>query len=107
GPCLLKDGRKLLGTLRSFNKFANSVFEDTYVRVIAGNRYCDIPLGLYVIRGETLVLIGELGTDKEELPSHMTHVLPLEIRSAEKAERDASDPKGTKAKRIEFPNMDD
>jgi U6 snRNA-associated Sm-like protein LSm1 len=25
-----------------------------------GEQYCDVPLGLYVIRGENVVLIGEL-----------------------------------------------
>ncbi|CAA3020276.1 sm LSM1B [Olea europaea subsp. europaea] len=57
---LLRDGRKLLGTLRSFDQFANAVLEGACERVIVGDLYCDIPLGLYIIRGENVVLIGEL-----------------------------------------------
>ncbi|CAA3008761.1 sm LSM1B [Olea europaea subsp. europaea] len=57
---LLRDGRKLLGTLRSFDQFANAVLEGACERVIVGDLYCDILLGLYVIRGENVVLIGEL-----------------------------------------------
>ncbi|XP_042433303.1 sm-like protein LSM1B isoform X2 [Zingiber officinale] len=57
---LLRDGRKLLGILRSFDQFANVVLEGACERVIVGDLYCDIPLGLYVIRGENVVLIGEL-----------------------------------------------
>jgi small nuclear ribonucleoprotein (snRNP)-like protein len=57
---LLRDGRKLMGTLRSFDQFANAVLEGACERVIVGEQYCDIPLGLYVIRGENVVLIGEL-----------------------------------------------
>ena len=57
---LLRDGRKLLGTLRSFDQFANAVLEGACDRVIVGDLYCDIPLGLYIIRGENVVLIGEL-----------------------------------------------
>lgn len=84
---LLRDGRKLMGTLRSFDQFgnflsschimfdilpvdnlnvlyylhaANAVLEGACERVIIGDLYCDIPLGLYVIRGENVVLIGEL-----------------------------------------------
>lgn len=91
---LLRDGRKLLGILRSFDQFgtilfslsfpnvsytafffwfksidcsisnslstANAVLEGACERVIVGDLYCDIPLGLYVIRGENVVLIGEL-----------------------------------------------
>jgi small nuclear ribonucleoprotein (snRNP)-like protein len=86
---LLRDGRKLLGILRSFDQFgvkcfyshrsgltyynvlndwkfnishiaANAVLEDACERAIVGDLYCDIPLGLYIIRGENVVLIGEL-----------------------------------------------
>nr|XP_009777091.1 PREDICTED: U6 snRNA-associated Sm-like protein LSm1 [Nicotiana sylvestris] len=77
---LLRDGRKLLGTLRSFDQFANAVLEGACDRVIVGDLYCDIPLGLYIIRGENVVLIGELDIDKEELPPHMTRVSEAEIR---------------------------
>lgn len=38
---------------------ANIVLEGAYERVIAGYLYTDIPLGLYVIRGEHVVLIGD------------------------------------------------
>ena len=39
---------------------ANAVLEGSCERVIVGDLYCDISLGLYVIRGENVVLIGEL-----------------------------------------------
>jgi len=39
---------------------ANAVLEGACERVIVGDLYCDIPLGLYVIRGENVVLIGEV-----------------------------------------------
>ncbi|XP_052174942.1 sm-like protein LSM1B isoform X1 [Diospyros lotus] len=79
---LLRDGRKLLGTLRSFDQFANAVLEGACERVIVGDLYCDIPLGLYVIRGENVVLIGELDLEKDELPPHMTRVSQSEIKRA-------------------------
>ncbi|KAJ0030854.1 hypothetical protein Pint_13531 [Pistacia integerrima] len=77
---LLRDGRKLLGLLRSFDQFANVVLEGACERIIVGDLYCDIPLGLYVIRGENVVLIGELDLEKEELPPHMTRVSTAEIK---------------------------
>ncbi|KAM0959566.1 hypothetical protein TB2_024322 [Malus domestica] len=92
---LLRDGRKLLGILRSFDQFANAVLEGACERVIVGDLYCDIPLGLYVIRGENVVLIGELDSEREELPPHMTRVSAAEIKRAQKAEREASDLKGS------------
>ncbi|XP_074347976.1 sm-like protein LSM1B isoform X2 [Apium graveolens] len=103
---LLRDGRKLLGILRSFDQFANAVLEGACERVIVGEVYCDIPLGLYIIRGENVVLIGELDLEKDELPLHMTRVSPAEIKRAQKAEREASDLKGTMRKRMEFLDMD-
>ncbi|KAH9804703.1 U6 snRNA-associated Sm-like protein LSm1 [Citrus sinensis] len=80
---LLRDGRKLLGLLRSFDQFANVVLEGACERIIVGDLYCDIPLGLYVIRGENVVLIGELDLEKEELPAHMTCVSTAEIKRVE------------------------
>ncbi|XP_059303021.1 sm-like protein LSM1B [Lycium barbarum] len=103
---LLRDGRKLLGTLCSFDQFANAVLQGACERAIVGDLYCDIPLGLYIIRGENVVLIGELDVDKEELPPHMTRVSEAEIRRAQKAERDATDLKGSMRKRMEFLDMD-
>ncbi|GAA0155835.1 RNA splicing factor [Lithospermum erythrorhizon] len=103
---LLRDGRKLMGTLRSFDQFANAVLEGACDRVIVGELYCDIPLGLYVIRGENVVLIGELTPNEEELPPHMTRVSVDAIRQAQKVEMQASELKGTMRKRMEFLDMD-
>ncbi|KAH6757997.1 Small nuclear ribonucleoprotein family protein [Perilla frutescens var. hirtella] len=103
---LLRDGRKLLGILRSFDQFANVVLEGACERVIVGDLYCDIPLGLYVIRGENVVLIGELDPLKRELPPNMVRVSEPEIKSAQKVERDASELKGTMKKRMDFLDMD-
>ncbi|PON54293.1 LSM domain/archaea-type [Trema orientale] len=103
---LLRDGRKLLGLLRSFDQFANVILEGACERAIVGDIYCDIPLGLYVIRGENVVLIGELDLEKEELPPHMTQVSVEEIKKAQKAEKDATDLKGSMRKRMEFLDFD-
>ncbi|KAA8523345.1 hypothetical protein F0562_009768 [Nyssa sinensis] len=103
---LLRDGRKLLGILRSFDQFANVVLEGACERVIVGDLYSDVPIGLYIIRGENVVLIGELDLDKEELPPLMTLVSAAEIRRAQKAETDAMDLKGSMRKRMEFLDLE-
>ncbi|KAL9690066.1 hypothetical protein QQ045_010459 [Rhodiola kirilowii] len=103
---LLRDGRKLMGLLRSFDQFANAVIDGACERVIVGDLYCDIPLGMYVIRGENVVLIGELDLEKEELPPHMICVSAEEIKKAQKAENDLMDLKGSMRKRMEFLDMD-
>ncbi|KMZ64496.1 Small nuclear ribonucleoprotein LSM1 [Zostera marina] len=99
---LLRDGRKLMGTLRSFDQYANAVIEGACERIIVGELFCDIPLGLYVIRGENVVLIGELDLKIQELPDHMVRVSAQEIKDAQKAEIEALDLKGTMRKRMEF-----
>ncbi|XP_062217720.1 sm-like protein LSM1B [Phragmites australis] len=106
---LLRDARKLLSTLCSFDQFANAVVQGACERVFVGELYCDVPLGLYVIRGENLVLIGELhGREKDELPAQMTcvSVIRASVCTAEKAEKEARDLKGSIRKMMEFLDFD-
>jgi small nuclear ribonucleoprotein (snRNP)-like protein len=56
----LRDGRKIIGIMRSFDQFANVVLEEAFERIIFGGRFADVPLGLYVIRGENVVLLGQI-----------------------------------------------
>lgn len=39
---------------------ANVVLEGALERIMVGELFCDLPLGLYIIRGENVVLICEL-----------------------------------------------
>lgn len=63
---ILRDGRKLHGVLRSYDQFANLVLEDTYERIYHGNTFAQDWRGLYVIRGENVVLLGEIDLDVED-----------------------------------------
>ena len=65
----LRDGRKIIGILRSFDQFANIVLEEAQERVIVGKRFADVPLGLYVIRGENVVLLGTMVRARTLQPS--------------------------------------
>eukprot|EP00518_Triparma_eleuthera_P012556 CAMPEP_0182478628 /NCGR_PEP_ID=MMETSP1319-20130603/32766_1 /TAXON_ID=172717 /ORGANISM="Bolidomonas pacifica, Strain RCC208" /LENGTH=79 /DNA_ID=CAMNT_0024679985 /DNA_START=72 /DNA_END=308 /DNA_ORIENTATION=- len=56
---VLRDGRHLVGTLRSFDQFTNLMLHPTSERYFVGDCYGDIDLGLYVVRGENIVLLGE------------------------------------------------
>lgn len=103
---ILRDGRKIIGTLRSFDQFANVVLEGALERITVGELYCDLPLGLYIIRGENVVLIGELDPDRAELPSFMVLVTPAEIKQAQKEEKEQSELKGTMRKRMEFLDLE-
>jgi U6 snRNA-associated Sm-like protein LSm1 len=78
---VLRDGKKIIGVLRSFDQYgnllwttlitANLVLQDCIERIFVGDIYGDIPTGIYVIRGENVVLLGEIDLDKEdEEPPH-------------------------------------
>ncbi|KAM5174883.1 U6 snRNA-associated Sm-like protein LSm1 isoform 4-T4 [Callospermophilus lateralis] len=57
---LLRDGRTLIGFLRSIDQFANLVLHQTVERIHVGKKYGDIPRGIFVVRGENVVLLGEI-----------------------------------------------
>ncbi|EOQ98866.1 U6 snRNA-associated Sm-like protein LSm1 [Wallemia ichthyophaga EXF-994] len=63
----LRDGRKIFGVLRSYDQFANLVLNDAVERIHAEDEYADIPRGLYLIRGENVVLMGEVDLDFEDV----------------------------------------
>eukprot|EP00127_Corallochytrium_limacisporum_P001892 Clim_evm47s88 gene=Clim_evmTU47s88 len=75
---VLRDGRKLIGYLRSFDQFGNLVLHETIERVYAGNVYGDMPRGIFLIRGESIVMMGEISPAKEA-------TLPLQQVSFEEA----------------------
>ncbi len=64
----LRDGRKIIGILRSFDQFANLVLEGAVERIIVGQQYSDVSLGIYLIRGENLVLMGQVDPDQDVPP---------------------------------------
>lgn len=39
---------------------ANLVLQDTIERMYAGNLYADIPRGIFLVRGENVLLLGEI-----------------------------------------------
>ncbi|KAJ8103222.1 hypothetical protein POJ06DRAFT_266080 [Lipomyces tetrasporus] len=63
---VLRDGRKLIGILRSFDQYANLVLQDTIERIIVESMYSDIQRGVYIVRGENVVLVGEIEPEKED-----------------------------------------
>ncbi|KAG4430460.1 hypothetical protein IFR05_014049 [Cadophora sp. M221] len=49
----LRDGRKLIGVLRSWDQFG---------------LYADVPRGIFLVRGENVLLLGEIDLDKDDDP---------------------------------------
>ncbi|KAI1495573.1 hypothetical protein F5X99DRAFT_403148 [Biscogniauxia marginata] len=72
----LRDGRKLTGILRSWDQFANLVLQSTVERIYATTSepndpqpkglYADKPHGIFLVRGENVLLLGEIDLDKDD-----------------------------------------
>jgi len=107
---VLRDGRHYIGLLRSFDQFSNIVLEETVERVVVDNQYADVPLGLYVVRGENVVLMGaleggEAGGAAPPLDGHARVTVPA-IREAQRVEREAAALKGSMRNRFTFLDLD-
>ena len=74
---VLRDGKKLIGVLRSWDQFgmnydvngntalkacftANLVLQDTIERVFLHDVYADLHRGVFLVRGENVLLLGEI-----------------------------------------------
>lgn len=57
---VLRDGRKLIGVLRSWDQFGNLVLQDTVERLFAKELWADIERGLFLVRGENVSILGEI-----------------------------------------------
>ncbi|KAH6722198.1 hypothetical protein BKA61DRAFT_459200, partial [Leptodontidium sp. MPI-SDFR-AT-0119] len=87
----LRDGRKLIGVLRSWDQFANLVLQSTIERIFVPpptqsststptkpnstssphpqpGLYADVPRGIFLVRGENVLLLGEIDLDKDDDP---------------------------------------
>lgn len=77
----LRDGRKLLGILRSWDQFANLVLQSTVERIFVTpdavpadhpsaqekrGIYADYQRGMFLVRGENVMLLGEIDLDKDD-----------------------------------------
>ncbi|KAI0418682.1 hypothetical protein F5X98DRAFT_336988 [Xylaria grammica] len=100
---VLRDGRKLIGILRSWDQFANLVLQSTIERVFATiitpqdprtkGLYADKSHGIFLVRGENVLLLGEIDLDKDDDPPAgyekaefgLVEKLASEQKAAEKA----------------------
>ncbi|KAF7537912.1 hypothetical protein G7054_g3306 [Neopestalotiopsis clavispora] len=73
----LRDGRKLTGILRSWDQFANLVLQSTVERIYTPLQnapedspvkgyYADKTHGIFLVRGENVLLLGEIDLDKDD-----------------------------------------
>jgi len=104
---ILRDGRHLIGILRSFDQFSNMVLQEASERRILvvqkensdGNNseanneslsticyQTDIQLGLFIVRGDNVVLLGEVDDDEEQNDGQIRFVSLEEFEQIEEEE---------------------
>jgi len=96
---VLRDGRTLIGYLRSIDQFANLVIHKTIERIHVGKKFGDIPRGIFLVRGENVVLLGEIDLEKEDkLPLEQVSVDEiLEMQREEQLEKQSEEDRKKKA----------
>lgn len=81
---LLRDGRNVFGILRTFDQFANLVLQDAVERIYLDddNSFGQAYRGVFMVRGENVVMMGELDIDKED--DHLESRKQIDWPEAEK-----------------------
>ncbi|TNY17599.1 hypothetical protein DMC30DRAFT_100029 [Rhodotorula diobovata] len=74
----LRDDRKLIGVLRSYDQYANLVLTQTIERLYhpATKAYAQTERGVFLVRGENVVLLGEVDLDLEDAPLAALTLVP-------------------------------
>ncbi|CCH61054.1 hypothetical protein TBLA_0D05620 [Henningerozyma blattae CBS 6284] len=90
---LLRDGRMLFGVLRTFDQYANLILQHCVERIYLTkeNQYSEESRGVFMIRGENVVMLGEVDIDKEDAPLENMEFIPWrdaqKIREAQNENR--------------------
>lgn len=75
----------------------NLVLQDTIERLFVQNLYADIERGLFLVRGENVLLLGEIDLDKDDYVPSPFEQAPVEkvfaLKKAEEQERKQVDKK--------------
>eukprot|EP00300_Choanocystis_sp_HF-7_P024483 c25950_g1_i1.p1 GENE.c25950_g1_i1~~c25950_g1_i1.p1 ORF type:complete len:183 (+),score=39.48 c25950_g1_i1:153-701(+) len=97
---VLRDGRYLLGWLRSYDQFGNIVLEHAVEMIIVqeGAAFATVDQGILVIRGENIALLGDVADDYLEAWEAAPHrrIDPMEAVALRRQEQQAHD--ATKAR---------
>ncbi|GAA6044225.1 hypothetical protein JCM8097_005275 [Rhodosporidiobolus ruineniae] len=80
----LRDDRKLIGVLRSYDQYANLVLTQTIERLYhpPTKAYAQTDRGVFLVRGENVVLLGEVDLDLEDAPLAALTLVPWNSLSA-------------------------
>ena len=82
-PACPRSSKTLIGELQSFDQFGNLVLSHTVERIIVNTLYADKSVGTFILRGENIVLLGEIDPAKEAAGG-LKQVSEAEIQKARK-----------------------
>eukprot|EP00007_Cunea_sp_BSH-02190019_P004835 CAMPEP_0174229052 /NCGR_PEP_ID=MMETSP0417-20130205/121_1 /TAXON_ID=242541 /ORGANISM="Mayorella sp, Strain BSH-02190019" /LENGTH=91 /DNA_ID=CAMNT_0015306553 /DNA_START=130 /DNA_END=401 /DNA_ORIENTATION=+ len=57
---ITNDGRNIVGTLAGMDQLTNLILEDCHERVHSPEGTEQVPLGLYIVRGDNICAVGEV-----------------------------------------------
>ena len=64
---ITNDGRHIVGTLTGFDKVQNVVLTGSFERIYSKDTPAEtVPLGLYVVRGDSIAVIGEVDDERDD-----------------------------------------
>lgn len=69
----MRDGRTLIGILRSVDQFANLILHQAVERIHVGSNFGDIPRGVFLVRGDNITIIGEIVSHKKIIKLRVLH----------------------------------
>lgn len=84
---LLRDGKLLFGVLRTFDQYANLILQHCKERIYLPetNEYAEEDKGIYMIRGENVVMLGEVDIDREDQP--LEQMKQISFKDAERLKK--------------------
>jgi U6 snRNA-associated Sm-like protein LSm1 len=91
---VLRDGRLLFGTLASYDQYGSIVVENAKERLTAQGKFADIDMGMYMIRGENIMLMGELDAALDAANPHLVRAEREEVEELIAAEQRSGAVKG-------------
>lgn len=89
---LLRDGRMLFGVLRTFDQYANLILQHCVERIYFTdeNKYAEESRGFFMVRGENVVMLGEVDIDKEDKPLETMERIPFSQAAKIRKQHDES-----------------
>ncbi|KAL9008296.1 MAG: hypothetical protein Q9173_006567 [Seirophora scorigena] len=93
------------GSLNHIPPLANLVLQDTIERIFIEDVYADIPRGIFLVRGENVLLLGEIDLDKDDYIPEPYRKASAEEVHALRVRRDQLSRRSDKARQMKLQEL--